>query len=321
MKNKVLITGANGFVGRHLIERALQDDYDVVAAVRESSDVARIEDLPCKIVRINYGSSKSISTTLAAEGHFEYVIHNAGVTQAIDLEAYRSGNVEVTRNLLRALQDRSLLTSNFVYISSLAARGPNYQGYDDPISDYGKSKFEAEQVVKDSQLPFVIIRPTAVFGSGDKAFLELVKIIKGGISLTIGSKKQQLTFVHGVDLAKIVFEAKAFTGKTFYASDGNLYPQTELVMTIKSLLAKQFTLPVHIPTGLVKAVSLGINGIYNHVLNRSWHYNPPKVRELTATDWSIHDHPDQKLLNFAPEYSLRSGFAEAIEYYKKNGWL
>ena len=321
MKKKVLITGANGFVGVHLVRVFLENDYEVYSAVRSTSSVSRLEKLSSHIVRVDYSSSASIVKSVGESGPYDYVVHNAGVTEAIDMEAYRKGNVELTGRLLEALDYGDLLKGNFVYVSSLAARGPGYKGKDDPISDYGNSKYEAEQVVKKGKLPYVMIRPTAVYGSGDAAFLELVKMVKSGLGLSIGSKSAKLTFIHGSDLAELIFEVKDLHGKTFYGHDGGVYSQKELVDTIKACLAKKFVLPIHLPTGLVKAVSSTVSWVYNKILRKSWHYNPPKIRELTATDWTIHDHPDQKLLNFAPKYSLDEGFAEAIDFYKKENWL
>lgn len=316
----VLITGANGFVGRHLLERGLSEGYKVYAAVRKTSNVSTIEHLDVTILRLDYQLYASLNSVLSEHGPFDYVVHNAGVTEAIDLDDYRKGNVEVTSNLIKALKG-DLVKSNFIYVSSLAARGPNYQGKDDPISDYGISKAEAESVVKSSGTNYVIVRPTAVYGSGDAAFFELVKLMKNGVSLSMGSRDQKLTFIHGYDLAKLIYKASPFTGKTFYGHDGAIKGQQELLNAIRSGLGKKRTIRIHIPAGLVRNISLLVNLFYNWVLGKSWHYNPPKIRELLATDWTIHTSEDQRLLEFEPTYTLESGFEEAIHYYKEKNWL
>lgn len=316
----VLITGANGFVGRHLLQRGLSEGYKVYAAVRKTSDVSGIEHLGVTILRLDYQLYTDLKGVLSAHGPFDFVVHNAGVTEAIDLDAYRKGNVEVTGNLIKALQG-GLVKNNFVYVSSLAARGPNYQGKDDPISDYGVSKHEAEAVVKSSGINFVIIRPTAVYGSGDSAFFELVKLVKNGISLSMGSRDQKLTFIHGYDLANLIFKAASFTGKTFYGHDGEVKGQKDLLNAIKMGLGKKRAIGIHIPAGLVRNISLVVNTFYNKVLGKSWHYNPPKIKELLATDWTIHETEEQGLLEFEPTFTLENGFREAIDYYKEKNWL
>ena len=316
----VLITGANGFVGRHLLERGLLEGYKVYAAVRRTSNISSIQHLDVEILRLDYQLYTELKGELSKYGPFDYVVHNAGVTEAIDLGAYRKGNVEVTGNLIKALQG-GLVKSNFVYVSSLAARGPDYEGKDNPISDYGVSKFEAEGVVRSSGINFVIVRPTAVYGSGDAAFFELVKLMDHGISLSMGSRAQKLTFIHGYDLANLIFKAAPFTGKTFYGHDGRIKGQKDLLAAIKLALGKKRTLEIHIPAGLVRNISLLVNSFYNKVLGRSWHYNPPKIRELLATDWTVHKTEDQNLLEFEPSFTLESGFQEAIDYYKEKNWL
>lgn len=316
----VLVTGANGFVGRHLVERGLAEDYRVFAGVRKTSNISRIEDLDTTIVRLDYQHFGNLKSSLMEHGPFDLVIHNAGVTEAIDLDTYRKGNVEVTGNLLKVL-DPGLLNGNFVYVSSLAARGPNFTGSDNPISDYGISKLEAESEVKSSNRNFVIVRPTAVYGSGDSAFFELVKLMKRGISLSIGSKGQKLTFIHGHDLANLIFQAAVHEGKTFYGHDGMVRGQSDLLNAIKGGLAKKKAIPIHIGSGLVRNISLLVNWFYHKVLGRSWHYNPPKIKELLAIDWTIHETEDQQLLDFKPKYTLESGFQEAITYYRQKNWL
>lgn len=316
----VLITGANGFVGRHLLERGLAEGFKVYAGVRNTSNVSSIEHLDVTILRLNYKVYMELRSVLSEHGPFDYVIHNAGVTEAIDLPTYREGNVALTGNLIKALQP-DLIKTNFVYISSLAARGPNYQGEDRPISDYGISKYEAEAMVKSTGVNYVIIRPTAVYGSGDSAFFELVKLMNLGIALSIGSKDQKLTFIHGHDLARLIFQAAPHTGKTFYGHDGAVRGQADLLNAIKAGLEKKKSMNIHIPGGLVKKISLLVNSFYNKVLGKSWHYNPPKIKELLATNWTIHQTADQELLDFSPTYTLETGFQEAIDDYRQKNWL
>ena len=302
--------------------QALDEGFTVFAGVRKKSHVDTIKDLDVNIVRIDYSSVEHIRQSLAEYGPFDYVVHNAGVTEAIDLAAYREGNVEVSKRLAIALQEGQLLRSNFVYVSSLAARGPEYKGFDAPISDYGKSKKEAEEQVINTGIDLVIVRPTAVYGSGDKAFLPLVKLLKNHIALSIGYKSQKLTFIHGADLARFIMILRDKKGEIFYAHDGKVYLQDHLTKAIKMALNRRNVIPVHIPAGLIKFVSLGINSIYNSIFKKSWHYNPSKIRELLAKDWTI-DQGEKQLqqVNFKPKFSLAEGFKESVEFYRTNKWL
>lgn len=316
---RVLITGANGFVGKHLLKVALSNQFEVIAGVRPTSNIEDIEQMDVEILRLNYQSKQSLQKQLTESDPFDFVIHNAGVTEAIDLVSYRKGNVEVTRNLIESLEE-SHTKAHFIYVSSLAARGPNFQGKDSPISDYGKSKLEAEVLVKEAKLSYLIIRPTAVYGSGDKAFLELVQMMAKGISLSIGDRAQQLTFIHGHDLARFVVHFHKSSNETFEVTDGKVYSQKELLTTIKKHIGKRFVLKIHIGSAIVKSISYSINWFYNKILKKSWLYNPSKIQELLATDWTVRPQSNGSE-EFLPIHTIESGFEEAIADYKQRGWI
>ncbi len=321
MSKSVLVTGANGFVGRHLLEVAKSYGFAVHAGVRKSSNTKSIDHLDVPIHRLTYEDRDRLSEELKAIGPFDYIIHNGGVTQAIDLEIYRRGNVSVTENLLVAAKKSGTLMEQFVYVSSLAARGPSYLGQDAPISDYGISKLEAEAKVRGSRLDFVIIRPTAVYGSGDHGFLELVKIVKSHVFLTLGSKRQRLTMIHGHDLARLVYDHLDSVGNTIYGWDGKIYSQKDLNEAIKKGLGIGFVLRLQIGVPILKTISYIMNGIYKLLFRKAWHYNPKKMKELVALDWSVHEGTEPQAGTFVPQFDIERGFQEAIDYYKAHSWI
>ncbi len=323
MNKSVLITGANGFIGSHLVESAIDHGYEVIAFVRENSDVSYIEKYDVAIHRVDYHQVQNLEDHLAKMDKLDLIIHCAGVTEARDKDGFYSGNVGVTRNLIDALLQADQMSGKFVYFSSLAARGPNdlfvRNGEDSPISTYGQSKREAEQVVQDLVGYYLIVRPTAVYGPRDKAFLALVKAIKRGLEVTLGSKNRKLTMIHGRDLADMIFEAATRGMTLLYGFDGHVYTQNSISEAVRNALGRKGTFKLNIPTWLFMILTKVMSLWMKIMFNRNWTYTPEKAKELSARDWSISDDEDKS--RFGPFRSLGSGFEDTVRWYRENNWI
>ena len=319
MKESVLITGANGFIGSHLVETALDRDYEVTVFVRQHSHLGILEELNIKVIRVDYLKPEDILGKLTALDHdFDLVIHCAGVIEAKDERGFEEGNVTVTKNLLNALLESEKLAGKFIYFSSLAARGP-YDEYmkhnsDYPISTYGRSKLKGEKLVISSDFPHLIVRPTAVYGPRDMAFLELIKTIDKRLEVTLGNKRQKLTMIHARDLAEMTFTAAYLEEEMIYGYDGKTYTQSDISLAVKKALGGKKTVKFPISKNLFMGISLMMNGITRLFLRRNWKYTPEKVDELVADDWSISD-PLPK--GIQTRYTLEAGFQNMVAWYWK----
>ena len=234
---RVLITGASGFVGFHLIEAALKNNLEVFAAVRESSDIAHLRQFD---IQYTYPNFKSVDSLIKEfeEKQYTYIIHAAGTTKAKTAEAYNVVNADYSYNLAFAATKANIPLKKFVFISSLAALGPAQLGeiIEDnkphaPVSAYGQSKSFAEQkLALLTSLPLITIRPTAVYGPRDKEIYILLKKISQGIEPYIGKIDQQLSFVYVKDLAAVTIQALVsnVTNNAYNISDGNAYDRYEL---------------------------------------------------------------------------------------------
>ena len=149
MKKRVLITGASGFVGFHLIEAALTSGLDVYAAVREVSQTSHLQVFDIQYVQLDFNVVAQLQETIESR-KIDYVIHAAGITKARTEAEYNQVNAMYTRNLAVASVNAGV--EKFVFVSSLAALGPlsDLKGmlHDDsaahPVTSYGKSKLLAE---------------------------------------------------------------------------------------------------------------------------------------------------------------------------------
>ncbi|MCP4456767.1 MAG: NAD-dependent epimerase/dehydratase family protein [Cytophagales bacterium] len=309
---KILITGANGFIGVHLVNHALKAGYSILAGVRKDSDTSHLEESDASIICLDYLNQKRLSEQLRNE-NFDYIIHVAGVTVAKNRAGYSEGNGTTTANLLFALKEKNI--KKFVFISSLAARGPGIDSVDQPVSSYGESKLEAEQLVQNSGLPFLNVRPTGVYGSGNYEFLPLFKWAKHGIIISLGNPHRKLSFIHVTDLCELILQGLKRNEKMVSASDGNTYTLTEVNDTIKQVIGRKWYINISIPNWFFKAMMAYVGVFVSSIFKRTWPYPKGKVRELIADDWSLQDVGKE----YKFQYDLKSGFVHMARFYSENG--
>jgi len=336
MNNNLLITGASGFIGSHLVEEALQQGFEVIAGIRPSSSKQFLQDNRIHFVELDFSSPVLLKEQLSAfkqlHGGFSYVIHNAGITRANSKMDFHTVNCGYTQNLADALDASAMPLQKFVLISSLAAYGPgNPVSFapvetgqaQAPISAYGKSKSSAEEYIRStSNFPYLIINPTAVYGPRDKDFLQFVKLIQSGFELYIGTNKQMVSMIYVKDLARAVISLlKSSSVNTSYiVSDGKAYYKEELGNTLKSLLHKK-TIKLKIPALPVHLVIAVIEWMQQLFTNTLPFLNTEKVKEISSANWLCDSSALWNELSSTPHYSLEAGMKETVEWYQQNHWL
>lgn len=328
MKERVLITGASGFVGYHLIEAALRKGVDVYAAVRATSKVNHIKALPINFNYTNFSDREAARKDLE-EKQYDYIIHAAAAVKARNENEYNRTNAELTRTLGMAIVEAQLPLKKFVFISSLAALGPSDTSDAitechpaRPLTYYGKSKLLAEHYLAAiPSLPTIVLRPTAVYGPRDRDIFIILKSISQGIEPYIGRKAQQLSFVYVKDLAEITLDAlrSNVTGRSYNVSDGQRYDRYALADLTKSILQKQ-TYKVHLPESVVRIMA-GVQEVIGNIRGTMPTLNRNKIAELTAENWSCSIDSIRHDLGYIPRYDLKSGLTETLQWYKENEWF
>lgn len=329
MNKKVLITGATGFVGYHLIEKAIGAGLEVYAAVRKSSDTSHLSGFDIRYIDLDYANINQLVETL--EDHqFDYIIHAAGSTKAKTAADYNKINAEYTRNLAIAAITAKISLQKFVFVSSLAALGPlpdlSARIHDDtpphPVTNYGASKLLAEQYLAEiTALPLIVIRPTAVYGPREKDIFILFKSISRGLEPHIGSFKQQLSFIYVRDLADVIVNALFSTVRNaqYNVSDGNVYDRYVLAEIVKKALNKK-TFKFHIPVGIVGLMASFMDLLYANSKDTPT-LNREKMAELTAVNWACNIDHAKRDLGYEPRFNLERGIPETVKWYKENGWM
>ena len=183
---RLAVTGGTGFVGSHLIDAALAAGHEVVSLTRrEQPERARLLWVP--------GSLEDRDALERLVDDADAVIHVAGVISAPNAAGFEKGNVAGTLAMLAAATAGGV--RRFVHVSSLAAR-------ERKLSLYGESKARAEELVHGSGLDWVIVRPPAVYGPGDKETLELFRMARLGVMLM--PPRGRLSVIHAGDLARLL---------------------------------------------------------------------------------------------------------------------
>lgn len=328
MKDRVLITGASGFVGYHLIEEALQNNLEVFAAVRRSSKTDHLKHFDIQYTYPDFDDVAALKKEIR-ENNYAYIIHAAGVTRARSSQEYNHINAGFTHNLALAILESGITIKKTVLIGSLAAVGPlntlkgfiNETTVPNPITAYGKSKLLAEQKLKAfSSLNYNILRPTGIYGPRDKDIFIFFKQLVNGIEPYIGDMEQKFSFLYVKDLAAVAIKA-LYAGhqKTYNLSDGNFYNRYELGNLTKEIL-KLKTVKFHLPVNFVKLIAIVSEKLCS-LNNKAAVLNLEKLNELMAVNWACDIDPANAALGFYPQYNLQAGLTETLNWYKTNKWL
>jgi len=328
MKQRVLITGASGFVGFHLIEEALNNNMEVFAAVRKSSKIDHLAGFGINFTYPNFDNVQALKDNII-ENKYDYIIHAAGVTTARSAEEYEHINADYTYNLAKAAVESNIGLKKFVLISSLAGVGPlnNLDGIiteettPAPVTAYGRSKILAEEKLKSIySLNYTILRPTAVYGPRDKDIFIFFKQLSNRIEPYIGNIDQKLTFIYVTDLAKVAIKALHTGNKQAYnLSDGDYYSRYALGDFTREVLNLK-TVKFHLPVNFVKLIA-NISEKVCSLSNKASVLNVEKLKELMAVNWNCDISQAKADLEFTPTYDLKAGVTETLNWYKANKWL
>jgi UDP-glucose 4-epimerase len=319
---KIAITGANGFLGSHLIKSAQKDQHEVIAWIRKGADCQLLASVEVVRAVINYDTVKtltdSIASSMAGQQPYDCIIHNAGLTVSLSSQAYFDANYGLIQKLIDALKQRNILSDGgkLVLISSYAANGPD--GFTAPVSHYGESKKAAEVAVIESGFDYLICRPTGIYGPGDLAFLPLFQAASKGLFPILSPKDQQVTLIHAEDLANAIFTQIPEKNKTLHFSDGLVYNHQDLKKVL-SLAVNRKLLTVQFP-GFLAKVWLSFSDRVHALIERTPRVTLDKYNEISK-NWDLQKnrqllHPKTKI-----KFGLQEGFKDTFDYYKKHNLL
>lgn len=329
MKKKAFITGATGFIGSHLAEKLIEKDYEVTCLVRRTSNLRWLEKLP---VKYHTGEISDKDSVLEGVRRQDYIFHLAGLTKAIKPVDYYRVNADGTKNMIEATLEAGHEIKRFVLLSSLAAAGPSPDALpiDEktpprPITDYGRSKLEAEKITESfrSQIPISIVRPPAVYGPRDKDIYLYFKMVNKGWSFLLGSHDQVLSFVYAPDLAESVIkvaECEESSGETYFASNPEPYTWSYVGSVIEKSLDKTKCRKIRIPFWMGNIIARIVET--GTVLTKSPAVlNRQKILEAVQPYWVCSPEKLNRDTGFSCSTDIEKGMKNTALWYKKMGWL
>lgn len=337
---RILVTGATGFIGSFIVEEALNKGMEVWAAVRKTSSLEYLRDSRIHRIELNLSSEDDLKNQLK-DHLFDYVVHAAGVTKCIHQEDFYRINTEGTKNLVNAIRTLKMPLKRFVYLSSLSIFGPirEQQPYQEiteadtpqPNTAYGKSKLLAEQFLDgineslkadEEPFPYVILRPTGVYGPREKDYFLMAKSIKGHSDFSVGYKQQDITFVYVQDVVQAVFLAIDYgkTGRKYFLSDGQVYQSSTFSNLIHQALGRPWWIRIKAPIWILRIVTFFGEHI-GRMTGKITALNNDKYHILKQRNWRCDIQPAIDELGYHPEYPLELGVPLTIRWYKENKWL
>ncbi len=333
---KILVTGASGFIGSHLVKRLLARGDEPVCLVRHTSNVSELNKQNCSIVSVEL-SENSADLQSALDG-VDAVIHLAAATHAVRSRDMIKCNSSILENLLTAVASRST-PPNIVVVSSLAAVGPSTgsrprQETDalKPVSNYGRSKAASELVAMkfSSSVPISIVRPPIVLGGGDRHGLNMFKPIdQFGWHLVPGFQDYNFSVIHVEDLVNALIEvaergqrltAESLSRGIYFCAADETVTYAGLGRLIGQAMGRERTRILRVALPCLWCLG-AFNELFGRVSSRPQFLNLDKYREAKAGSWTCANQKIYHELGIQPAHSLLERLKQTVDGYRQRGWL
>jgi dihydroflavonol-4-reductase len=327
---RAIVTGANGFIGSHLVDQLLQQGHEVIALVRPRSDLKWLQNTSIQIIKTSLTSHDLMinQEIMSVIGEVDYFFHVAGVTHADSKAAFYNSNVLPTIELAQFCVDHAKKLKRFVFVSSQSALGPAPLGNPSsdfqnprPLTEYGKSKKSAEEALQrfNSKLSWVGVRVPSAFGPREQEFLKLIKIINLGLLPLLGSKVQKVSLAYVSDIVSaLILSAEApidmiSSGTCFLIGDLSRPSVREIGQTVAKVLGKKSPLCFVIPRPVLFLIAF-MNEFFCKFKKTYPFFNRDKVQELIHPNWTVDDDLAKKLIGYSPKISLEEGLRQTIKW-------
>ncbi|MBI9070056.1 MAG: NAD(P)-dependent oxidoreductase [Melioribacteraceae bacterium] len=324
----IFVSGATGYIGSNLAERLIKDGHNVVTISRDKSKVTNGYVNNFKII---HGDIRDAESIKKAFDNIDLVYHFAGVfrTPNIGDQDYWDVHVEGTKNLLNVAFENKV--KRFIHCSTIGVHGhieepPAIETYRfNPGDTYQITKAKGEEAVRTfcekNNFPFVVIRPTSVYGEGDMRMLKLFKLAKKKLTPILGKGELSLHLVHIKDLVEgfvLAADNEEALGESIFVGGDKAYTLNDLVDIISEILSVPKS-KIHIPVKPFQMLGTACEKICIPL-----GINPPIYRrrvDFFTKNRSFDISKSKRILKYQPKVSLKEGLTRTAEWYKANSLL
>lgn len=307
------VTGAGGFIGQHLVMALANAGWRTRLLMRREPDQQPWRALHPQVVAGSLGDEAALARLVDGA---DAVIHVAGLIKAARRQDFFDINRDAAATLARTAK-RLAPHAHFVHLSSLAAREPS-------LSDYAASKCAGEAAVLDVLGPrATVIRPPAVYGPGDRETLRFFQLARKRWVPLLGTRDAVVAMIHVQDLTRLILALTAAQpqGKVLTAADGRPagYRWHELLGAAARAVGNPAPRFVTAPQSVLGGAAL--LGDLARACGSASMLSSQKLRELRHLDWGVAPAELARPAGWAAQFDLDRGFADAVAWYRKAGWL
>jgi nucleoside-diphosphate-sugar epimerase len=315
----ILLTGATGFLGRHIAAALVDAGHEVRVTVRATSDLRPLADLPVRTLEADVRSNAGLAAAVAGA---DAVVHCAGITRAARDDLFFSVNAEGTERLATAAAAAGV--RRFVFVSSLAARGPD--GAPGPTSAYGASKHEAEDRVvrvatESGGMEIRVLRPGGIYGPGDSDMVPLFRLAAAGV-LPVPATDVRLQPVFVTDVAAAVRAATERPGvgaEPIAIAGDEVLSWLEMGETLAEVMGRSVRV-LRVP-GVVYGATGVLLEAGARLAGRPLALDRRRAADLARHTYTCDLRPARDRLGWEPRAGLREGLARTAGWYRQRGWL
>jgi nucleoside-diphosphate-sugar epimerase len=309
----VALTGASGFVGRRLAPLLAHAGWRVRLLLRRDPVHVDWRGMNPQIIAGDLGDAEALRQLVKGA---DAVVHVAGLIKAAKQGQYDAVNVDGTKRLVEAVQQLAP-GAHFLHLSTLAARQPQ-------LSGYAASKRAGEDCVRERLGErATVLRPPAVYGPGDRETLVFFQLAAKRFVPLLGTPEARAAMIHIDDLCSLMVALlrEGAGGRVLTAADSRPegYTWLEVFGTAARAVGNRRASLFHAPYPLLRTVALAgdaarLFGVANML-------NSEKLRELRHPDWTVPAAELARPAGWSPSWTLAEGFANAVAWYRREGWL